>query len=80
MWEPLLEPVEDGHVHRSWEITLEIKKNEDVVEIFDDEDVENIISQPPKISIELKSFDILQLTLTKSCLEVLTLLGKVRFL
>jgi vacuolar protein sorting-associated protein 13A/C len=78
MWEPLLEPVEDGHVHRPWEIVLEIKKNEDAVEYFEEEgDVENIVSQPPKMSMELKSYDILQLTLAKSCLEVLTLLGKV---
>ncbi|XP_064645587.1 intermembrane lipid transfer protein VPS13C-like isoform X5 [Lineus longissimus] len=77
MWEPLLEPVEDGHVHRPWELALEIKKNDDVIEYYEEEgEVENIVSQPPKMSMELKSYDILQLTLTKSCLEVLTLLGK----
>ena len=53
-------------------------KNEDIeAGIEDDEETETVKMPPPKMTINVKSTDALQLTLTKACLESLTNLGKV---
>ncbi|KAH3866047.1 hypothetical protein DPMN_029098 [Dreissena polymorpha] len=55
----------------------QVVKNEEEEQDFDDEDTEDIKLLPPKMSINLKSADGLQVTMTKACLESLTNLGKV---
>ncbi|XP_052264161.1 intermembrane lipid transfer protein VPS13A-like [Dreissena polymorpha] len=76
VWEPLVEPVLDSGKLRKWELQLEVVKNEEEEQDFDDEDTEDIKLLPPKMSINLKSADGLQVTMTKACLESLTNLGK----
>ncbi len=43
----------------------------------EDEDPEAVILPNPKMTISVESSDILQVTMTKSCLDVLSKLGKV---
>ncbi|KAH3865966.1 hypothetical protein DPMN_029014 [Dreissena polymorpha] len=76
VWEPLVEPVLDSGKLRKWELQLEVVKNEEEDQDYDDEDTEDIKLLPPKMSINLKSADGLQVTITKACLESLTNLGK----
>ncbi|XP_052785478.1 intermembrane lipid transfer protein VPS13A-like [Mya arenaria] len=77
VWEPLLEPVLHEGKYRRWELSLEVEKNEDVdLGLDEDEDTDNIRLPPPKMSINIKSTDSLNLTMTKACLESLTNLGK----
>ncbi|XP_074661340.1 intermembrane lipid transfer protein VPS13A-like [Tubulanus polymorphus] len=78
VWEPLLEPVEEGQEqHRPWEMSIEIHQNDEVPLIDpDDPEVDQIITQPPKMVIDVKSSDMLQITVSKSLLELLTSIGK----
>lgn len=79
VWEPLVEPImEDGKLRR-WELGLEVTMNEDIPMIMDDDvdgESENIVLPPPKMSVNIRSNDDLQLVMTKTCLEVLNNLGK----
>ncbi|XP_033726256.1 vacuolar protein sorting-associated protein 13A-like isoform X3 [Pecten maximus] len=79
VWEPLVEPImEDGKLRR-WELGLEVTMNEDLPVIGDDEvdgESENIVLPPPKMSVNIRSNDALQLVMSKTCLEVLNNLGK----
>ena len=55
---------------------VQVKQNDDLPPpVEDGEDA--LILPPPKMSISIKSTDSLQLTMTRTCLEVLTNLGKV---
>ncbi|KAL3884630.1 hypothetical protein ACJMK2_024757 [Sinanodonta woodiana] len=79
VWEPVLEPVCDGGKFRKWELQLEVKKNDDVLPLGpegDDSESEEIVTLPPKMSINIQSQDELQLTMSKACLDVLSKLGK----
>ena len=58
-------------------ISLQVMKNDDIDLDIDDDDTESLKIPPPKMTINVKSTDALQLTMTKACLEVLTNLGKV---
>ncbi|GLH16639.1 Vacuolar protein sorting-associated protein 13A-like Protein [Gryllus bimaculatus] len=87
LWEPLLEPVEvqqeNGIVaHVPWELRLQMHMNpleappvmsptsESEVE------VEELHVQPPLMAIEISSKENLELTISKTCLDVLVNLGK----
>ncbi|XP_053387649.1 intermembrane lipid transfer protein VPS13A-like isoform X4 [Mercenaria mercenaria] len=77
VWEPLLEPVFSEGKYRRWELGLEVMKNDDIeLGPEDDEETDNVKLPPPKMTINVKSTDPLQLTMTKACLESLTNLGK----
>ena len=56
---------------------FQVMKNEDIDLSLDEDDTESVKLPPPKMTINVKSTDALQLTMTKACLEVLTNLGKV---
>ncbi|XP_060080495.1 intermembrane lipid transfer protein VPS13A-like [Ylistrum balloti] len=79
VWEPLVEPImEDGKLRR-WELGLEVTMNEYLPIPAEDEvdgESENINLPPPKMSINIRSNDALQLVMSKTCLEVLNNLGK----
>jgi len=77
VWEPLLEPVEyEGGRHRPWELTVDMHQNE-VVQKDDDDEMDSLpIPPPPKMSILVKSQDILLLTVTKTALDVFKNLGQ----
>ena len=57
---------------------LQVIKNTPEIE----EDVDNgggpVVSNPVLMGIEVKSADVLEVTMTKTCLQVLNNLGKVR--
>ncbi|KAL1509353.1 hypothetical protein ABEB36_004107 [Hypothenemus hampei] len=87
LWEPLIEPVEkrqgDKLVFEPWELRLELSMNEaddslNFTSPLSDkgDDFEDVKGQPPVMSIDVTSEKSLELTVTKSCLEVLTNLGK----
>ncbi|CAG9772493.1 unnamed protein product [Ceutorhynchus assimilis] len=87
LWEPLIEPVErkvnDKLVFQPWELRCELSMNEPddplnfaspISERGDEVEVPG--SQPPVMSIDVTSDQSLELTVTKSCIDVLTNLGK----
>nr|CAD7433011.1 unnamed protein product [Timema monikensis] len=83
LWEPLIEPVEvfkDGHsFHTPWELTAMVQMNSQEpvsTPLSTSTDVEEIPFQPPGLSIEIFSKENLEMTMTKTCLDVLTNLGK----
>ncbi|XP_066252738.1 intermembrane lipid transfer protein Vps13 isoform X1 [Euwallacea similis] len=87
LWEPLIEPVEKRQGERSifepWELKLELSMNEpdDTLNFTSPisekgEEVEVPSNQPPVMSVDVTSEKSLELTVTKSCLEVLSNLGK----
>jgi hypothetical protein len=59
-------------------LCLQVVKNDDLPPPPTDDDTDNIIMPPSKMSINVSSQDALNLTVTKTCLEVLQNLGKVR--
>ena len=75
LWEPLLEPVDCtrlGQVkQRPWELTMTMKKVVDETEEFE---FENRPSS--KLEIKFESSDTMELTVTRSFLDVVSLLGK----
>lgn len=75
VWEPLIEPVElpSGRL-RPWEITTQITKNP--LELPDSEDDEEIKFLPPEMSIEISSFDMIDVTITKTFMNVVTNLSE----
>ncbi|KAK6178554.1 hypothetical protein SNE40_013319 [Patella caerulea] len=83
VWEPLLEPVvKDGKVNR-WELGLAVLASNEELPVMNDsfsEDGESSVDvkppPPPRMTINIKSTDILNITMTKTCLEVLGNLGK----
>ncbi|KAG1695557.1 Vacuolar protein sorting-associated protein 13 [Nymphon striatum] len=77
-WEPLIEPVEAKNGRRPWELCLEVMKNDDVFVATspDDSDEIDVLSlPPPEMTINIFSMDILEITVSKICLNVLTNLG-----
>ncbi|XP_049842368.1 LOW QUALITY PROTEIN: intermembrane lipid transfer protein Vps13-like [Schistocerca gregaria] len=82
LWEPLIEPVEvlkDGKLsHALWELRAEVSMNaaEPVQTPASSEDVEELPFQPPAMTIDITSKDNLELTVSKTCLEVFSNLGK----
>nr|CAD7454577.1 unnamed protein product [Timema tahoe] len=83
LWEPLIEPVEvfkDGRsFHTPWELTAMVQMNSQEpvsTPLSTSTDVEEIPFQPPGLSIEIFSKENLEMTMTKTCLDVLTNLGK----
>lgn len=86
LWEPLVEPVEVIHGERSsyvpWEIKLEVAMNEKYdqqqpITSAANDSFEQIEAQiQPTMSINVSSINSLELTVTKTCLEVLNNLGK----
>lgn len=79
VWEPLVEPVETSVGHRSWELMMEISKEvADNPDMSPDEEEppEDVLFQPPLLSIAIVSLDVMQLTVSKCCLEVLSNLGQ----
>lgn len=84
LWEHLIEPVEqlkdDRLVHCPWELRAEVHMNsqEPISSPLSPttSDIEEIPYVPPTMSIEVSSKENLELTMTKTCLEVLTNLGK----
>ncbi|XP_041355806.1 vacuolar protein sorting-associated protein 13A-like isoform X2 [Gigantopelta aegis] len=75
VWEPLLEPVIENSKPRRWELELEVMQNDDLPPPIE-EGEDTVVLPPPKMTISVKSTDSLQLTMTKTCLEVLQNLGK----
>jgi len=65
--------------NKCWLIHLfQVTKNDDIdLSLEDEDETDNIRLPPPKMSINIKSSDPLNVTMTKSCLESLTNLGKV---
>ncbi|XP_068741113.1 intermembrane lipid transfer protein VPS13A-like [Montipora capricornis] len=71
-WEPLIEPVVDdrSQTRRDWEIMLEFSMANG-----DSNETNLGDSSEAAMSLSVESKDILELTVTKTCLEVLTKLG-----
>ncbi len=59
---------------RPWTLSVAVKQNSEL-DMTDDE-----TQLPPKMSILVSAQDNLELTVTKTCLDVLTKLGDVSFL
>lgn len=82
LWEPLIEPVEVEQAGKStyvpWEIKLELAMNEQEDPSVTSPASENFeqIEIQPAMSINISSINNLELTITKTCLEVLNNLGK----
>ncbi|XP_071787909.1 intermembrane lipid transfer protein VPS13A-like isoform X9 [Asterias amurensis] len=82
-WEPLLEPLEaEAGQHKPWDLSLDIVKNDDLLDIAstaasgEAEEEVDVSLAPPVMTVTVSSSSMLQLTLTKTCLEMLTNLGK----
>lgn len=58
-----------------------VDQNEELPDISpeDESDVDVVRLPPPKMTIAVTSTDMMQLTMSKSCLEMLTNLGKVGY-
>ncbi|KAH1006005.1 hypothetical protein HUJ04_006891 [Dendroctonus ponderosae] len=86
LWEPLIEPVERKQgeylAFEPWDLKLELSMNEpdDPLNfsspLSEAGEVEVAKTQSPVMSIDVTSEKSLELTMTKTCLEVLTNLGK----
>ncbi|XP_077994048.1 intermembrane lipid transfer protein VPS13A-like isoform X3 [Glandiceps talaboti] len=79
-WEPIVEPVEVSGGHRPWELNIEVQKNIDENGGNGGEDDDgasiDLTDIPPIMSITVSSSDVMELTMTKSCIKLLTNLGK----
>ncbi|XP_055946551.1 intermembrane lipid transfer protein Vps13-like isoform X4 [Argiope bruennichi] len=77
VWEPLIEPIETSKGHRSWELMMEISKGHDALELStEEEESEEVVFEPPQMSIQIVAQDVLEMTVSKACLDVLTNLGQ----
>ncbi|GFY45163.1 vacuolar protein sorting-associated protein 13 [Trichonephila inaurata madagascariensis] len=77
VWEPLIEPIETAKGHRSWELMMEISKEHDALELSpEEEEPDEIVFEPPQMSLHIVAQDVLELTVSKTCLDVLTNLGQ----
>ncbi|XP_055701182.1 intermembrane lipid transfer protein Vps13 isoform X2 [Phlebotomus papatasi] len=77
LWEPLIEPNErelpNGLIESgSWELQFNAKMNQDKQELLD----ETLEEKQPLTKISVTATETLELTVTKTCLEVLQNLGK----
>lgn len=80
LWEPLVEPVEAGKSGNSkqvpWELQLQVETNDpSAQEEVDNETIETIATAKPKMVVSISSKETLEMTVTKTCLEVLQNLG-----
>ncbi|KRT85331.1 hypothetical protein AMK59_1583, partial [Oryctes borbonicus] len=84
VWEPLIEPVEENKdsiiEYKPWELRVEVTMNnveEDlpVISPVAEGDGEDIVMPQPRMCIEFSSCSNLEVTLTKTALEVLSTLG-----
>ncbi|KAL9987728.1 hypothetical protein ACROYT_G002079 [Oculina patagonica] len=69
-WEPLIEPVEDDNVYRHWELNLDVSLANGGSDNSNLDD-----SSKAAMSLAVQSKDELQLTVTKTCLDVFAKLG-----
>ncbi|GFT91712.1 vacuolar protein sorting-associated protein 13 [Nephila pilipes] len=77
VWEPVIEPIETTKGHRSWELMMEISKEHDALELSpEEEEPDEIVFEPPQMSLHIVAQDVLELTVSKTCLDVLTNLGQ----
>ena len=59
---------------------FQVHTNDDLVSLDEEDSPDQVPTlPPPKMAISLKSKDVLETTMTKTCLEVLGNLGKVNF-
>lgn len=57
-----------------------MSKESDTLELTpEEEEPEEIVFEPPQMSIHVVAQDVLELTVSKTCLDVLTNLGQVGF-
>lgn len=80
LWEPLVEPVETGKSGNTkqvpWELQLQVETNDPTAqEELDNDGVEALASSKPKMVVSILSKETLEMTVTKTCLEVLQNLG-----
>ncbi|XP_078330281.1 intermembrane lipid transfer protein VPS13A-like isoform X6 [Crassostrea virginica] len=78
VWESLVEPVVENGKMKKWDLGLQVMKNDELAieDEEEDEDSKNIVLPPPKMSINLRSSDPMEICVTKTCLEVLNNLAK----
>eukprot|EP00058_Branchiostoma_floridae_P017686 XP_002603175.1 hypothetical protein BRAFLDRAFT_226506 [Branchiostoma floridae] len=78
VWEPLLEPVEDGGKRRPWELSAEVSLDDasPLTSPQGEADLEVIPSAPPTMSINVKSSDVMNIVFSKALLTLLTHMGK----
>ncbi|GBM38371.1 Vacuolar protein sorting-associated protein 13 [Araneus ventricosus] len=77
VWEPLIEPIETSKGHRSWELMMEISNEHDALELSpEEEESDEVVFEPPQMSIHVVAQDVLEMTVSKACLDVLTNLGQ----
>ncbi|KFM61574.1 Vacuolar protein sorting-associated protein 13C, partial [Stegodyphus mimosarum] len=77
VWEPLIEPIETSRGHRSWELIMELSKSVDALDLSPDEDEpDEVVFAPPQMSIQVAAQDVLELTVSKTSMDVLTNLGQ----
>lgn len=78
LWEPLIEPVNKGKdnlvKYTPWELKLEVNMIE-TEDVGSPAESDMAINNPTTMTVDISSKDNLELTVTKSCLEVLTNLG-----
>ncbi|XP_033127425.1 vacuolar protein sorting-associated protein 13A-like [Anneissia japonica] len=84
-WDPLLEPLEmQSGGHRPWHLNISMLKNDDISDASSStgtsttsSEDESIEFAPPLMSITVSSHDVMQLTVTKSCLTMLMKLSEI---
>ncbi|KMQ93840.1 vacuolar protein sorting-associated protein 13a, partial [Lasius niger] len=88
LWEPLIEPIEGSdngkRVSTPWELKTKVQFNDilldsrgaSAVSPTSDSEPEELPSQSTKMSIDITSSDNLEITVTKTCLDVLKQLGQ----
>ncbi|XP_011258849.1 vacuolar protein sorting-associated protein 13 isoform X1 [Camponotus floridanus] len=88
LWEPLIEPIEGSdngkRVSTPWELKTKVQFNDilldsrgaSAVSPTSDSEPEELPNQSTKMSIDITSSDNLEITVTKTCLDVLKQLGQ----
>ncbi|GIX74027.1 vacuolar protein sorting-associated protein 13 [Caerostris extrusa] len=76
--EPLIEPIETSKGHRSWELMMEISKEHDTLELSpEEEEPDEIVFEPPQMSIHVVAQDVLELTVSRHAWMYLQILGRL---
>ncbi|RZF46695.1 hypothetical protein LSTR_LSTR002558 [Laodelphax striatellus] len=77
VWEPVLEPIETfnegDRVLNPWKLNMEMKKL--AVEDVQQQCRDDTEGKPPAMTINIKSLEAMELTITKTCLDVLSNIG-----
>ncbi|XP_071943585.1 intermembrane lipid transfer protein VPS13A-like isoform X2 [Antedon mediterranea] len=85
-WDPLLEPLEKANGgHRPWNLNISMIKNDDISDTSSStgtstttsSEEESVELAPPLLSITVSSVDTMELTVTKSCLNMLMKLSEI---